>query len=61
MVYVEPRANRGFLTWEIQLVKKGSLYMGYVEIYWLWSSLPSEQDANLEDKRGWSVVLTQKK
>lgn len=49
MVYVEARTNRGFLTWEIQLVKKGSLHMGYVEIYWLWPSLPSQQDANLED------------
>ena len=49
VVYVKARVNRGFLIWEIQLVKEGSLHMGYVEIHWLWPSLPGEQDANLED------------
>lgn len=49
MVYVEARASGGFLIWEIQLVKKGSLYTGYIDIYWLGPSLPGEEDANLED------------
>jgi hypothetical protein len=40
VVDVETRANRRFLTWEIQPIKKGSFYAGHVEIYRLWPSVP---------------------
>ncbi len=49
MVDVETRVNFRFVTWEVQLVKKASLHVGYVEMEGPRPSVPGDKNANLRN------------